>query len=164
MSLSGIRVQDRPHAAVHEFSTRARVPRPDGRTRNVIRCVRGRRNPRSASCGNSNNSVRPIQRETCILTRYLCSPDSWAQPSKGTRGNHRSESLLADGGKSRAVQSHSSLALGEFVPRSNRARRSDIRGSIQPWNRIGDSGAEVGFRAPRSTVHHLPCFQSEGSF
>lgn len=91
----------------------------------------------------SNNSAEPIQRET-FVSRSLRLSDSQTQPSKGTQGNNGSNSPLAGGIKSRAVRSHLSLALGEFVrcnsrsprrgnrlvsPKIEDTRRSEVRGS-----------------------------------
>lgn len=94
-------------------------------------------------CKISNNSAEPIQRGT-FVSRPLRLSDSQAQPSKGTQGNNGSNSPLAGGIKSRAVRSHLSLALGEFVrcnsrsprrgnrlvsPKIEDTRRSEVRGS-----------------------------------
>ena len=110
MNLSAIRVLAGSAYGVHGFLSLACRPGADRRLLNVVRCVRGPENLRTVLCGPSNNSVNPIQREIRILSRYLCSSDSQAQPSKGTQGNNGFESPLADGNTSRAVQSHLSLA------------------------------------------------------
>ena len=80
MSLSAVRVLAGP-LGVHELLNRACRPRADRRLLNVVCCGRGPENPRQALCGTSNNSANPIQRETRILSRYLCSPVSQTQPS-----------------------------------------------------------------------------------
>ena len=74
----------------------------------------------------SNNSAHPIHRES-LASSPLRSPDVQAQPSKGTQGNHGSDSPLAGGNKLRAVQSYLSLACGEFVRCKSRSPRRGIR-------------------------------------
>ena len=170
MILSGFRVRSFPYGA-HESANRSGRQRP-GEGLPHFFLAHGEESYYShgvgfAACGlwdTSKNSAEPIQRENLVSSQLVRPSDSQAQPSKGTQGKTGSNSPLAGGIKSRAVRSHLSLALGEFVrcnsrsprrgngqvrPKFERTRRSDV------WlRRHGKTSVrEIGkyrFRAPRS--------------
>jgi hypothetical protein len=149
MILSGLRVHC-SISGVHEVATRAGWSRPDRDQPNFSVAFSTKQVYHSgvgvAACDKwerSEKSTDPIHQEN-ILSLLLRLSDSQAQPSKGTQGNNGSNSPLAGGIKSRAVRSHLSLALGEFVrcnsrsprrgngqvrPKIERTRRSEARGS-----------------------------------
>lgn len=111
----------------------------------------------------SNNSAYPIQRECSVSSLLRRLSDSQAQPSKGTQGNNGSNSPLAGGIKSRAVRSHLSLALGEFVRRNSRSPRRG-NGQVSPKiegirrSEVRGSASVISFGAAKSEVQVSSAF------
>ena len=171
MILSGSRVRCTMSGA-HETANRAGRPRPvrglpnfsvafsTDRVYDSLVGVAARDRPWKLS----NNSAEPIQRETLVSSQLVRPSDSQAQPSKGTQGKTGSNSPLAGGIKSRAVRSHLSLALGEFVRCNSRSPRRGNRLMLPKFESIRRSDVwlrrhgktsvreirKYRFRAPRS--------------
>lgn len=151
MNLSAVRVLAGP-LGVHELLNRACRPRADRRLLNVVHCVCGRQNPRTALWGTSNNSVHPIQhgyhcvRVQPTSTRLSVStyvrrvaisrekdgsvPATWGGRLEGDDPSRVDP--VGESGHVRRIESYSRPLIGPLTNsgRINRSSTLTVRGSV----------------------------------